>query len=52
MVSAKATIDLNVPPDEVWQLIGGFGSLPDWLLYLPEGRITDGASPPPWRSRW
>jgi hypothetical protein len=24
MASAKTTIDLNVPPDEVWQLIGGF----------------------------
>src|SRR5215469_5581823 len=42
MASAKATIDLNVPPDEVWQLIGGFGSLPDWLPYVPQSKVTDG----------
>jgi len=42
MASAKAMIDLNVPPDEVWQLIGGFGSLPDWLPYIPQSKVTDG----------
>ena len=42
MASAKATIDLNVPADEVWQLIGGFGSLPDWLPFIPKSKVTDG----------
>ena len=42
MASANVTIDLNVPPDEVWQLIGGFGSLPDWLTYIPKSKLTDG----------
>ncbi len=42
MASAKATIDLNVSPDEVWQLIGGFGALPDWLPYIPKSKVTDG----------
>ncbi len=42
MASAKATINLNVPPDEVWDLIGGFGSLPDWLPYIPKSKITNG----------
>jgi uncharacterized protein YndB with AHSA1/START domain len=42
MASAKATIDLSVPPDEVWQLIGGFGSLPDWLPFIPQSKLTDG----------
>jgi hypothetical protein len=42
MASAKATIDLNVSADEVWQLIGGFGSLPDWLPYIPQSKLTDG----------
>jgi len=26
----------------VWQLIGGFGSLPDWLPYIPKSELTDG----------
>lgn len=42
MASAKATIDLNIPPDDVWQVIGGFGSLPDWLPYISKSRLTDG----------
>jgi len=42
MASARATIDLNVPADEVWQLIGGFGSLPTWLPYIPQSKVTDG----------
>jgi hypothetical protein len=37
MASARATINLIVPPDEVWDLIGGFGSLPDWM---PNIRMT------------
>jgi hypothetical protein len=27
----EASIDIPVSADEIWQLIGGFGSLPDWL---------------------
>ncbi|MGC0379638.1 hypothetical protein RKD28_007154 [Streptomyces sp. SAI-229] len=23
-------------PEQVWELIGGFHSLPDWLPYIPE----------------
>lgn len=42
MSSAKATVDLNVPPDEVWQLIGGFGSLPDWIPGLSQSKLADG----------
>jgi hypothetical protein len=26
----------------VWQLIGGFGSLPDWLPYIPESTLAEG----------
>lgn len=28
--------------DQVWQLIGGFDSLPDWLLYLPNNKVSEG----------
>ena len=42
MSSAKATIELNVPPHEVWQLIGGFGSLPDWIPGLSQSELADG----------
>ncbi|MET8330319.1 SRPBCC family protein [Streptomyces sp. NPDC005181] len=34
MASTAATIDLPVAPERVWQLIGGFDSLPDWLPYI------------------
>ena len=42
MASAKATIDLNVPPDELWDLIGGFGSLPDWMPYIGKSSLSNG----------
>ena len=42
MASAKAVINLNIPPDEVWQLIGGFGSLPDWQPDIHQSKITEG----------
>jgi len=42
MASAKATIALEVSPDEVWQLIGGFDSLPEWLPYIVRSELTDG----------
>lgn len=42
MAQASASIDLAVPPGEVWRLIGGFDSLPDWLPYIPKSELTDG----------
>jgi hypothetical protein len=42
MASTSAFIDLPVPPDRVWQLIGGFGSLPDWLPYIPTSELAEG----------
>ena len=42
MASAKATIGLEVSPDDVWQLIGGFDSLPEWLPYIVRSELTDG----------
>ena len=42
MASAKAAADINVPPDELWQLIGGFGSLPDWVPGVSQSKLADG----------
>ncbi|MFD0035135.1 SRPBCC family protein [Streptomyces sp. NPDC055059] len=40
--TATATIDLPRSADDVWQLIGGFDSLPDWLPYIPESELSEG----------
>ena len=42
MAQAAAAIDIPVPPDQVWQLIGGFGSLPDWLPYITRSELSNG----------
>jgi hypothetical protein len=42
MVSAKAVLDLNVSADEIWQLIGGFGSLPEWTPNITQTELSDG----------
>jgi uncharacterized protein YndB with AHSA1/START domain len=48
MAQASASIDIAAPPDQVWQLIGGFNSLPNWLPYIPKsegGRVRHLANP-------
>jgi hypothetical protein len=42
MASTSTHIDLPQSPDRVWQLIGGFGSLPDWLPYIPVSELAEG----------
>jgi hypothetical protein len=42
MAQVEASIDIPVSPDEIWQLIGGFGSLPDWLSFMPTSELTEG----------
>ena len=42
MSSAKVTADLDVSANELWQLIGGFGSLPDWVPGLSQSQLADG----------
>jgi hypothetical protein len=42
MAKACATLDLAAPADQVWKLIGGFGSLPDWLPYIPKSELGEG----------
>jgi uncharacterized protein YndB with AHSA1/START domain len=42
MAQASASIDIPAPPDEVWQLIGGFNSLPDWLPHAHTSKLSQG----------
>ncbi|KOQ38438.1 SRPBCC family protein, partial [Achromobacter xylosoxidans] len=41
MAQASASITLPATPDRVWQLIGGFDSLPDWLPYIPSSELSE-----------
>lgn len=42
MATASAFIDIPASADQVWQLIGGFNSLPDWLPFIPKSELSDG----------
>src|ERR1700761_8847694 len=42
MARAASVIDLAVDPERVWSLIGGFGSLPDWLPFIPVSELKEG----------
>ncbi|MFB7407553.1 SRPBCC family protein [Streptomyces sp. NPDC056202] len=42
MATTTATLDIPASPDSVWQLVGGFDSLPDWLPYIPTSRLGEG----------
>lgn len=42
MPTASATIDIPASADQVWQLIGGFNTLPDWLPFIPKSGLSDG----------
>ncbi|MEH8952831.1 SRPBCC family protein, partial [Klebsiella pneumoniae] len=35
---ATTTVSIEIPAsvDQVWQLMGGFDSLPDWLPFIPK----------------
>jgi hypothetical protein len=41
MGNVAAVIDIPASPNEVWQLIGGFNSLPDWLSYIPKSELSE-----------
>jgi len=42
MASTTTSIDIAATPEQVWQLIGGFNSLPDWLPYIPSSSLSEG----------
>jgi hypothetical protein len=42
MTQASARLDVSSPPDAVWELIGGFNSLPDWIPAIRHSELSDG----------
>lgn len=42
MATASATIDIPASADQVWQLVGGFNTLPDWLPLITESTLSEG----------
>lgn len=42
MATTSASIDIPASADQVWQLIGGFNSLPDWLPFIPKSELSEG----------
>ncbi|MFP0198962.1 SRPBCC family protein [Pseudomonas sp. PHC1] len=42
MATASATIEIPASADQVWQLIGGFNTLPDWLPFIPSSELSEG----------
>ena len=42
MATASAFIDIPASADQVWQLIGGFDTLPDWLPFIPRSELSEG----------
>ncbi|MGE7903376.1 SRPBCC family protein [Peribacillus sp. NPDC094092] len=42
MAKTTTSIKISASPEQVWQLIGGFDSLPDWLPYIPSSKVTEG----------
>lgn len=42
MAAASANIRVPAPAAQVWQLIGGFMSLPDWLPFIVSSESSEG----------
>ncbi|MFE7615402.1 SRPBCC family protein [Streptomyces sp. NPDC057496] len=42
MASTSVSRVVPASPQQVWNLIGGFASLPDWLPYIPESTALEG----------
>ncbi|MBC3273059.1 SRPBCC family protein [Pseudomonas sp. SWRI81] len=42
MPTASATIDIPASAEQVWQLIGGFNTLPDWLPFIASSELSEG----------
>lgn len=42
MATAQASITLAADAKRVWQLMGGFDALPDWLPYIPASALSEG----------
>ena len=44
MAKVNMTTDLNVAPQQVWDLIGGFNTLPDWHPAVEKSELTEEGS--------
>ncbi|MGW9453413.1 SRPBCC family protein [Streptomyces sp. NPDC055632] len=42
MASTSVSRVVPASPQQVWNLIGGFNALPDWLPYIPESTALEG----------
>ncbi|EOI2371250.1 SRPBCC family protein [Klebsiella aerogenes] len=42
MVTTTVSIEIPASVDQVWQLMGGFDSLPDWLPFIPKSVVSEG----------
>ena len=42
MAHTSASLEVPATAARVWQLIGGFNSLPDWLPYIPTSTLSEG----------
>ena len=42
MAATSVTVEIGAPPEAVWQLMGGFDSLPDWLPFIPRSSLSEG----------
>ncbi|MDQ0740711.1 SRPBCC family protein [Pseudomonas sp. W4I3] len=42
MATASSVIEIPASADQVWKLIGGFNSLPDWLPFIAQSEPGDG----------
>ncbi|MEU9731322.1 SRPBCC family protein [Streptomyces sp. NPDC048002] len=42
MASTSVSRVLPASPQHVWDLVGGFDALPDWLPYIPESTALEG----------
>ena len=42
MATTTVSIEISASVDQVWQLRGGFDSLPDWLPFIPKSMVSEG----------
>ncbi|MCM2415948.1 SRPBCC family protein [Streptomyces sp. RKAG290] len=42
MSSVTVTRTMPHPAGQIWELVGGFGSLPDWLPYIRQSELSHG----------
>ncbi|MFM0226972.1 SRPBCC family protein [Paraburkholderia dipogonis] len=42
MAQTSASLEVPATADRVWQLIGGFNSLPDWLPLIADSELSEG----------